>query len=172
MLEVGLPQCIPIFFLPSVDVLLWHGRKDNYLIRFDDGRERRCGEDKLTFISGGGVEDAMRGMAGMQFEQENMPPSGYGGSYGGSPEKSRIDYGNQQAQIHSQGVSAEKTKLRSVEGSGVGELQIGQKMLYRQTGRSEPEECTILSVELPSTNGHMRTKTFYEVQFSDGRKRG
>lgn len=154
-----------------IDIEPVGSRKDNYRIRFEDGRERNTGEDKLTAISGGyggDVEETTRGMAGMGFDQENRPPAqlyddrppaqGYGGApqgYGGSPEKA---YGGQQ-------------QLRSVEGASVGELQIGQQMMYRQTVRSEPEQVTVMAVELPSSNGFMRTKTFYQVQFSDGRVR-
>jgi len=61
--------------------------------------------------------------------------------------------------------------LKAVEGAGVGELQIGQKMKYRQTKASEPEEVTVVSVELPSSNGFMRTKTFFQIRFDDGRTR-
>lgn len=61
--------------------------------------------------------------------------------------------------------------LRTVEGAGVGELQIGQKMKYRQTPRSDFEEVTVVNIELPSSNGCMRTKTFYQIRFDDGRTR-
>jgi len=146
-----------------VDIEPVGSRKDNYRIRFEDGRERNTGEDKLTLVagSGGGGGQMSQNMAGMEVGQENMPPAqGYsgGGDMYGSPEKPQFAGGQEQ-------------QLRSVEGAAVGELQIGQKMMYRQTARSEPEEVTVTAVELPSSNGFMRTKTFYMVMFSDGRSR-
>jgi len=49
-------------------------------------------------------------------------------------------------------------------GAGVGELSIGQKVLYKQTPRSDPEEVVVVDVELPGHNGSMRTKTYYHIQ--------
>lgn len=151
-----------------VDIEPAGSRKDNYRIRFEDGRERNTGEDKLTLVYGGAVEQATRGMAGMGFasDQENMPPAqGYSGpnvNSGGDP------YGASAEKPH---VTGGQPQLRSVEGASVGELQIGQSMMYRQTVNSEPQEVTVTNVELPSSNGFMRTKTFYQVQFNDGKTR-
>jgi len=61
--------------------------------------------------------------------------------------------------------------LTVVKGSAAGELALGQKVHYKQTPRSEEAECTIVDIELPSTNGAMRTKTYYKVEFEDGRTR-
>uniref|UniRef100_A0A7S0W4V0 Uncharacterized protein n=1 Tax=Hemiselmis tepida TaxID=464990 RepID=A0A7S0W4V0_9CRYP len=61
--------------------------------------------------------------------------------------------------------------LTVVKGSAAGEFCIGQRVLYKQTLRSDELPCTVLDLELPSTNGAMRTKTFYTVQFEDGRTR-
>eukprot|EP00277_Geminigera_cryophila_P008052 CAMPEP_0179433830 /NCGR_PEP_ID=MMETSP0799-20121207/18173_1 /TAXON_ID=46947 /ORGANISM="Geminigera cryophila, Strain CCMP2564" /LENGTH=275 /DNA_ID=CAMNT_0021212059 /DNA_START=237 /DNA_END=1064 /DNA_ORIENTATION=+ len=150
-----------------IDIEPVGSRKDNYRIRFEDGRERNTGEDKLTIVPGVALDQATRGMAGMGFsDQENMPPAqGYQGNvYAGDPvysaEKQFVAGGQPQ-----------QPQLRSVEGAAVGELQIGQAMMYRQTTSSEPQEVIVLNVELPSSNGFMRTKTFYQVQFSDGRTR-
>eukprot|EP00918_Siedleckia_nematoides_P069791 GHVU01152178.1.p1 GENE.GHVU01152178.1~~GHVU01152178.1.p1 ORF type:complete len:325 (+),score=49.67 GHVU01152178.1:56-1030(+) len=154
-----------------VDIEPVGSRKDNYRIRFEDGRERNTSEDKLTATSGG-VGDMTQGMgqmhfeqestAQMRYEQENMPPRGYtDANLAGAYSDSLLT-----------GKGAQEThNLRAVEGAGIGELQIGQRMMYRQTARSEPEECTVLAVELPSANGHMRTKTFYQIKFQDGRTR-
>ena len=145
-----------------VDIEPVGSRKDNYRIRFEDGSERNTSEDKLT-ATGGGIGDMTQGMAQMRFDQENRPPLGYtdsnlGGGYTDSTLAGKVSEGGQE-------------NLRAVEGAGVGELQIGQRMMYRQTAKSEPEECTVVAVELPSSNGFMRTKTFYQIKFSDGRTR-
>jgi len=61
--------------------------------------------------------------------------------------------------------------LTVVKGSSAGELALGQSILYRQSPNSDEVLCTVVDIELPSTNGAMRTKTFYKVQFEDGRTR-
>ena len=58
-----------------------------------------------------------------------------------------------------------------LQGAGTGELAVGQIVLYKQTPRSEAVPVKVVDVELPSTNGAMRTKTYYNVCFEDGRMR-
>lgn len=69
------------------------------------------------------------------------------------------------------GAGVEQMALKPVKGAGTGELAVGQIVLYKQTPRSEAVPVKVVDVELPSTNGAMRTKTYYNVCFEDGRMR-
>jgi len=103
-------------------------------------------------------------------QYEYSAPSPYGGNQslygeqvGESPRSKKGEF--QENRIGSQ------VPLQVVQGSSTGELAIGQAVMYKQTSNSDPVVCTIVDLELPSTNGAMRTKTYYTVEFEDGRSR-
>uniref|UniRef100_A0A6U5Z1R8 Uncharacterized protein n=1 Tax=Guillardia theta TaxID=55529 RepID=A0A6U5Z1R8_GUITH len=123
-------------------------RKDNYKIRFEDGRERNTTVDKLRLVQE--EEAPEEGMERMNVQDENVPPAETSSPF------RKTDFQDKRI--------GDGVKVQAVQGAGVGELSIGQKVLYKQTPRSDPEEVVVVDVELPGHNGSMRTKTYYHIQ--------
>eukprot|EP00960_Hanusia_phi_P055883 763088-Hanusia_phi.AAC.7 len=119
-------------------------RKDNYRIRFEDGRERNTTVDKLRLVQE--EEPAVDGMQRMNVQDENLPPADTSSPF------RKADFQDKRI--------GDGVKNQAVQGAGIGELSIGQKVLYKQTPRSDAEEVVVVDVELPCHNGSMRTKTF------------